>query len=564
LLHAYNVILDDTVQKMELQQAERLKNWHKGAWDRFTEGKTLVPLQNQQAAHLRGLIAVGYMLIDPAWQPGSEAQIPDWVEEELRRIGSAEGRRESEAWRRHVDYAVFRPRGVYAGSERLQNYFRSRTWWSRFPFRIDKPEEMYLAMVLADVCRLDRDYEELARPLAKLLGLSENPNLTDLASAFQEIWDGVMHGEQLSISSPFPHLPETIALLEQRFRPHIRAHLDLLKFSQPGELFGVYVLPAAYLFDSEVFTLTTEGKILQHHWPGGLDFMAALGSDLAETLMLSREAPALREPLRRALYKSRKRLTVGVGLSDIATLTNAVWEALVHPQVGPEHPPFMKTEAYQRKSLQTALAGWAEYRHRWVLQAQPSASLGIVSAPPGFVEPNLPFWNRLLDLTVFTHKVLSECGAEDPRLAKLAWTALQCRIIAQKQLANLPLSKSDREFFDNFADNLADLAGLITGSAMTERPQAVVADVHYIIIPRRVVHVGTGLPQAIYAIMPYQGKHWLSKGGVMTYREHVTEEGRTLTDDDWHAMLTGDKPPPQPEWTRDFCLPAKIEKRGEP
>ena len=87
--------------------------------------------------------------------------------------------------------------------------------------------------------------------------------------------------------------------------------------------------------------------------------------------------------------------------------------------------------------------------------------------------------------------------------------------------------------------------------AQAARSQAV-AHVHREVLARRVVHVGAGLPQAIYAVYPYGGKNWLCKGGVLTYREHVTREGQTLTNKEWTEMLPRI---PRPEWTESFALP---------
>src|ERR1043166_3097683 len=56
-------------------------------------------------------------------------------------------------------------------------------------------------------------------------------------------------------------------------------------------------------------------------------------------------------------------------------------------------PAFMKSEAWRLKSRQTALAGWAQMRHTWALQAKQSVTYlsSGEDHPPGFVEPNSEF-----------------------------------------------------------------------------------------------------------------------------------------------------------------------------
>ena len=48
----------------------------------------------------------------------------------------------------------------------------------------------------------------------------------------------------------------------------------------------------------------------------------------------------------------------------------------------------MRTEAWQRKQLQTQLASWAELRHDTVLYAKQSYTAGVkCEYPTGYVEP---------------------------------------------------------------------------------------------------------------------------------------------------------------------------------
>src|SRR5205823_1509994 len=60
-------------------------------------------------------------------------------------------------------------------------------------------------------------------------------------------------------------------------------------------------------------------------------------------------------------------------------------------------------DAWQDRSLHTALASWAELRHDTILYGkQSTAECGDGEEPPfvrGYVEPNLPLYDRLLKLT---------------------------------------------------------------------------------------------------------------------------------------------------------------------
>jgi hypothetical protein len=78
-------------------------------------------------------------------------------------------------------------------------------------------------------------------------------------------------------------------------------------------------------------------------------------------------------------------------------------------------PDFMKTAAWEAKSCNTALAGWAQLRHTWVLQAKQTATYrSRTRAPEGFVEPEPEFFSRMADLAASSRRLLKQSGAFDP------------------------------------------------------------------------------------------------------------------------------------------------------
>src|SRR6185503_15747598 len=77
------------------------------------------------------------------------------------------------------------------------------------------------------------------------------------------------------------------------------------------------------------------------------------------------------------------------------------------------YPPLMQTKEWAKKNLNTALASWAELKHDAILYGeQPEAAECGDGGPPdpitvGYVEPNLAFWNKMIDLIDLTSKVLN-------------------------------------------------------------------------------------------------------------------------------------------------------------
>lgn len=595
MLQAYHKVYTGWLRELEQCQARLLKRWQNDLWLTLgsEEGNGLLDAAGM--TRLRGMVAIACRLLDPGWKPGNQ-KLPPWVPEELRRIHAARGRMYSKAWDRHIEYSEFRPRGFYVGNDMLERFFRASTWWKRFGLRMDKSVELGIAIELARVCFAEEldDYLRLIRPYRTLVASPEDPSLAD-------VWAAIPPKARLRLGEegiPALETSEVVAALGRRFAPAIRTGHHPKELTKPPRAGEAYVLPPVYLFAGEVFTRTTRPPELMEHRPGGLDLMAALRSPTAERLLLDAAPPGHREKLREAIATSRRRFPDERKMSDVLGLTYDALAALAHPRITDRHPRFMHTQAYRRKSLQTALAGWAQHRHRWVLQGKVSGgSEGMPSfePPPGFVEPNLEFWRRLLELCIATDAVLRDvmddafqeelmelaeeleattaestpreeheqaADAEEfeERRSLASWQTLtaavmRCGLIAQKQLQGRKLSAEDRRFFRGFGDLLAELTGFEGLSCSPDTPQVLTANVHREVLFRGVVHVGTGMHQVMYAAMPYRGRIWLARGVVLTYREHIARDGQVLTDDDWRRLLPELR---QPSWTRDFALPPDL------
>jgi hypothetical protein len=97
---------------------------------------------------------------------------------------------------------------------------------------------------------------------------------------------------------------------------------------------------------------------------------------------------------------------------------NALKALIDEPET--DAPDFMWNDAWQTKSCNTVLGGWAQLRHTWALQAKQNvfyASASIV--PPGFVEPDPEFFGRMANLAFKTKRILREAGAFRPNYVQL-------------------------------------------------------------------------------------------------------------------------------------------------
>ncbi len=589
MLYAYQEILADEIKDLELSQVELMRNWQNFcASELGYHGAHSEVDANSPAVRALGLFKTGGWLLDPNWQPDSrDASTPAWAGKEAKLLIDNAGPFRSVGWGRRLESSAFVPRGIYAKDRSLAAYFRARTWWSRYPLRMDKPEELALAVKLVGLHKLmavpsrkgvflddlfnrmgrddmgepDRSYWRLCSPYRYLLGRAEDPSLMDFGrAAGEQMKEGSMFDGAFELASD-PNWTLAVRTLMHRFHPSIRTGDAPDELVEPGEP-QVYVFPPAYVFGSEVFTRTTDLKRNLARMPGGLDVMAALGSDCAKTLLLHAAAPTQRKALAEATDESRARWHATDLIAEVTRHTHRVMMTLAEPELTAGHPAFMRTGAYRRKGLQTALAGWALHRHLWVLHAKGSSGIfgsrAMLKAPPGFVEPNVEFWKALLDLTILTRSALKRCGGQPGgALDKLAEALLRCRSIAEKQLANKPLSGEEQLFLEGFSETLQGLCNPGAGDV----PRSIIADVYRETLFRKVVHAGLGQPQEIFVVYPHAGRLWLCKGGAVIYREHVTTDGQVVTGSQWWQLQSK---VPQPAWTKDFCLPPVEEQVRSP
>src|SRR5262249_25509384 len=115
-------------------------------------------------------------------------------------------------------------------------------------------------------------------------------------------------------------------------------------------------------------------------------------------------------------------------LSDQDWNRNLYWSWLhalkpLLAEYGTGYPTFMTTQAYRTKSLNTALASWAQLRHDTILSAKQPYTATEAPAPPpepvqGYVEPVPEFYARLLALTRMTNQGLAEMKVLDAAAKK--------------------------------------------------------------------------------------------------------------------------------------------------
>jgi Protein of unknown function (DUF3160) len=257
-------------------------------------------------------------------------------------------------------------------------------------------------------------------------------------------------------------------------------------------------------------------------------------------------------------------------------------------EYGAGYPTFMTTEAYRTKSLNTALASWAQLRHDTILYAKQSYAKVSCFYPAGYVEPVPAFWGRLqkmsahgadlLEKTPYppAHKHLQTMQAGF--LRNFAARVETLKGIAEKELAQKELTKEETKFLQeliqlNFGcGGPPEYSGWYPGLFYGPRDDcnkwdALVADVHTDPPsegdPGCVLHQGVGNVDLLIVAIDNGKDRMVYAGPVMSHYEFEMPRVSRKSDSEWRKDLKSGQAPPRPEWTRSYLVPGANKDVGK-
>ena len=349
---------------------------------------------------------------------------------------------------------------------------------------------------------------------------------------------------------------------------------EVLGKTKGMRLMGQRFIPDSYMFQHLVFPSVLDytgdadpvpfsygytGLRFGRCYPRGLDVMALLGSARAQAILIEGGDTDYVD-----FWKAFGALEAEFNAFDAADWNqNLYWgwlyalKALIVP--APEgYPSFMRTQAWEKKELNAALASWAELRHDTILYAKQSygveVTYGPPPPPPGYVEPVPQFYGRLLALTRMTRDGLTDLEAISEaaalRLERLEGLLERLIQITAKQLTNQALSQSDRSFIEEFGE---ELEGVVLGVDEQGVKTTLVADVHTHTVEGKVVEEGVGYVDLIVVACPTpEGGIFLAAGPVLSYYEFKHPMEDRLTDEAWRTLLQSPDRPGRPAWFQEM------------
>lgn len=484
------------------------------------------------------------------------------------------------------DYTQYTPRSHYTKNAMLRSYFRTMMWYGRTNFLAKSKaltlDALHITQLMYDDT-LQQTWKDIYLPTAFIVGPSDDlgwPQYQEVVLKAQitsdNITDRQLQNSQLLISLlPKPQVMSSVIIGEEVFD---QTKEELQASTQGFRFFGQRFTPDAF-----IFTTLTQGDEKPDPETGeklpsnttGLLVMSAMGSATADQFVpewILNNAPNSQQVLNNRLTTLKTKFSA---LDQQQWTQNMYWSWLytlqslfTNYETLAGYPAFMKSPNWKIKNLQTAMGSWTELKHDTLLYSKQSyAEMGAggdIEPPPvpkGYVEPNVPFYDRILALSTMTQEGLKNSGVLPQEFEGRHQTFDEVtkffREIAVKQLENQIISDDDFEKLRYIGGTLDTVVRPLPNEESIESNarSAIIADVHTDVPGAQILYEATGIPNYIYVAISDTNGTRLTKGLTYNHFEFTEPLGSRQNDQDWQQKNYPPKDlPPHPFWVRDLYI----------
>ena len=407
LFQAYSWCMQKSVANMEQMHAEQTREYLEVLMKSLNRVEDLITGNTEaiRAAKERAMFVIGVAATLMDLKTNISESLKQDVEYEVTRIrlalGSGKPKRlilPSPTFS-DLDYTIFKPSSFYAADPILAGYFRAVRWLQLIPFRLSSDEDM-LAVAMINLSQEQERLKKLnLNPKVAEYWEAREQRLAELAGPTAHLLAiGGFYQDPFGKEASKP-IPEWIKEARDWFGLLLtpnddhwnkKAITSTLQAAAKDEVCA-YMASASSLADAVLIEKHSRSEG-QMYFPNALSVASWLGSGYAaEVENADNKALVIRSEAQKLIDGSDK-------YSDLHAESLRVLQRLFEP-VPPDAPAFMKSRAWQAKSCQTALAGWAQVRHVWALQAKAQYSVGAgVQGWPAFIEPIPDFFSGLAGL----------------------------------------------------------------------------------------------------------------------------------------------------------------------
>ena len=580
-LQAYHMYFDFMLRKMEEGKMLKVMTDYTLALYKDMMSKAKTSKGNMKAAAQRSAtyFAIAHSLLSGKKLMTVPSAYRAMAQQEIKNVKAAKS--ESSKFLGYTDikfaYDIYRPRGHYTRSNALKRYFMGMMWLQNAPFGSDKPEQLRAALLIASTIgsssAYTKSYKTIDGPITYLMGNSDNLSMLNIYDIMKK--DGASISKYMTSAADLDRVRKAIEKKDDeqtRIRPK----------HEKSSHCKINLMPQRYMPDGEVLQemVDYDSKPTKRDVPKGLDIFAAMKANGALRILIDE----LKEDKRWDKYnENMNRMIKRMDEIDWNSTVSNKWMATLKSMTekAPNMPYFMKNQAWEKKNLNTALASWAELKHDAILYAkQPfAAECGGGEEIPnpyvvGYVEPNVAYWTKAIELLDATNKVLvdynmmtSEMKDVTNQMKEEAQFLLNT---SNKELKGEALTQEEYEQIKAIGSTFEYITLQIVGAepgvswdaavSGADKSIAVIADVYTSNgdnNPKKsVLYEAVGPAHEIYVVVEIGGYLYLTRGAVFSYREFQEDiAAPRTTDEEWQEQLKTQPNKGIPSWMEELIVP---------
>jgi len=475
-------------------------------------------------------------------------------------------------------YSLFRPRGHYTRTPKLQRYFRTMMWLQTVPFGTESSEQLVRALLLADIVgndsRLSELYRQITEPITFLMGQPDNVDIMQVYQVMQQVAMPLpqLIGKKKEFASVKSQI-EQIAEKQTRIKPK----------NLRSSVYKINLMPQRYQPDGEVLQemVDYDNDPTQRPKPSGLDVFAAMGVSAAERILIQEQHEESRWS---GFLPMLGRMKALMSRTDWQKTICNQWMKTLQANADKDQnaPYFMLSPEWDKKSLNAMLAGWAQLKHDAILYAkQPMGAECGGGGPPdpvtkGYVEPNVSFWQKAIYLLNSTAQTFNKYNLMTEKISEatndIREEAEMLLRLSKKELEGVKLKDEEYDQIAKVGSNFEYISlNLIREPDQylmgwddvqgTDRSVAIVADVYTANADNNqdhkcILYEAIGQADEIYVVVEIEGMLYITRGAVLSYREfdRPIDEQR-LTDEEWQEYLKSHPRSGVPQWMEEIIVP---------
>ena len=554
IVHLYHIIYLGMMEEMEQNSLKQKfialsKNCLDNAINDYKEAKG-----DDKNLTLRNaaLFLCALDLLEADYDGEVPSEVRDLADKELENI-KAEGNAVSNITGEEIDYSQFKARGTYTKNENLKKYFKVNMLYSQELVHLENPDESINLEALKQAILISRTmlkdetsfklWQDIYKPISFLVENTEDTTPIDI---YKSISTATKENTIEAVLAD--NVVNAVAdEIKNKENPKIKP--------DSGKVFAF--LPQRAVVDNTwLQNLVDTRPQSQRPVVSGVDLMALLGNSLAERLTLTNEDNLKWDEFKEKYEETKAMVDARTDKEEKANIYRTwLWVLKAfNNEYGEGYPDFMKSEKWQYKDLNTALASWAQLKHDTILYAKEfGAEMGGYDPVEvkHYVEPNVNLYRRVKYLVGLTmdadekYSLLNETQRDRLKdfdnmlefLIKVSLEELKDETTSDEDNERLSVIGGEMEnIFMAFNDGGGDFE-----IAPRDRDTANVADIQ--MIGSNVVNkpassfleVGSGRFSTMYVIYRLDDKYYIGRGPVMNYYEFYSDH--RLDNNEFKEML---------------------------